>query len=382
MRKTRSKIIYLILGIILLVTPVFSVSSEKTVEIDFFYSPSCPHCIKENSFLDKLVEKYPEVKINRYSVIESENIEILKGLSQKFPEAQAYIGSVPLTFVGDNFIPGFNDEENIGIVIENAVRKQLGYPLLEKETGKVKIPFLGEVDIGSYSLPIQAALLGFLDGFNVCSLGALVLILGLVLVFRSRLKILIFGGAYIFITAAVYGVLIFIWYQIFSLLVSYMIAIQVIVGLLGIGGGFYFLKQFIKYRKRGPTCEMINEGPASRMFSRTKSLMENPKNLIAVIASVISFAVVITIVEFPCSAVIPVFFASILAQAQISIFHYFLYLCLYLLFYMLDEIIVFLAALFTLNLWLTSKKFITWITLFEATMFFFLGAYYLITIFK
>lgn len=110
--------------------------------------------------------------------------------------------------------------------------------------------------------------------------------------------------------------------------------------------------------------------------------MENPKNLFVVIASVISFAVVITIVEFPCSAVIPVFFASILARAQVSIFYYFLYLCLYLFFYMLDEIIVFLAALFTLNLWLTSKKFITWITLFEAMMFFFLGAYYFIAIFK
>ena len=383
MKKLSSKAIFLILGIILFIAiPVFSVYSEKSVEINFFYSPSCPHCIKENKFLDKLGEKYPEIKINRYSISNPENVEILKGFCQKCSEAQPYLGSVPLTFIGDDFIPGFDNEKNIGIDIENAVRKQLGYPLIQEGEGSIKIPLLGEINIKSYSLPIQAAALGFLDGFNVCSLGALVLILGLVLSLRSRIKILIFGGSYIFITALVYGFLIFLWYQLFTLLASYMTLIQVIVGLLGMGGGIYFLKQFIKYRKQGPSCEIINEGPVSRMFSRTKNLMENPRSILIMVTSIILFAIVITVVEFPCSAVIPVFFASILAKAQISIFYYFFYLCIYLFFYMLDEIIVFLAALFTLNLWLTSKKFITWITLFEAFMFFSLGIYYFTAIFK
>lgn len=357
-------------------------NEEKTIEISFFYSDTCPHCIKENKFLDKIEKKYPEVQINRYPINDPKSIEVLSNFCQKCAQAQPYLGSVPLTFVGNDFIPGFDNEDNIGIDIENAIREQLGYPLIQKETGKIKIPLIGEIDLKSYSLPIQAGLLGFLDGFNVCSLGALVLILGLVLALRSRVKIFIFGGAYIFITAVVYGLLIFVWYQLFNLLVSYMIAIQVIVGMLGIGGGIYFLRQFIKFRKQGSVCEMIDEGPVSKMFSKTKKLLtENPKNVIVLIGGVVLFAIVITVVEFPCSAVIPVFFASILARAKISIFYYFLYLCIYLFFYMLDEIIVFLVALFTLNLWLTSKKFITWITLFEAIMFFLLGIYYFVAIF-
>ena len=42
------------------------------------------------------------------------------------------------------------------------------------------IPLIGEIDLAKYSLPAQAVVLGFFDGFNVYSLGALVLILGLV----------------------------------------------------------------------------------------------------------------------------------------------------------------------------------------------------------
>jgi len=44
---------------------------------------------------------------------------------------------------------------------------------------------------------------------------------------------------------------------------------------------------------------------------------------------------------------------------------------------MLDEIIVFLIAFFTMKIWLASSKIVVWITLLEAIILLALGFYYL-----
>ena len=100
------------------------------------------------------------------------------------------------------------------------------------------------------------------------------------------------------------------------------------------------------------------------------------------LAGIFLFAAIVTIIEFPCSAVVPVAFAGILAQAGLSSFQYLLYILLFMLFYMLDEIIVFLIAFFSMKIWLASSKAVTWITLAESIILFVLGFYYLFSIFS
>lgn len=350
------------------------------VEINFFYSDRCPHCAAEKIFLEKIKTKYPEVKINYLLATEPASFEVFKQLCQKGVDAEKYLGLVPLTFVEDDFFPGFDDEQGIGKSIEDSIQNHIKGLSEEKEKNKktINLPIIGEINVDNYSLPLQTIILGFFDGFNVCSLGALVLILGLVLALRSRFKIFLFGGIFILITAVIYGILIFLWYQLFNLLASYMKVMEILIGLLGIGGGFYFLKEFLRFRKKGPTCETGGGGLISNLSSKMQELMKNPKSTVLIVVSVISFAAVITVVEFPCSAVVPVLFAGILANAGVSGLEYILYIALFVLFYMIDEIIVFLIACFTMNIWFASPRFVTWLTLAESIMFFVLGFYYLI----
>jgi len=95
------------------------------------------------------------------------------------------------------------------------------------------------------------------------------------------------------------------------------------------------------------------------------------------LASVLLFAVNLTIVEFPCSAVVPVAYAGVLARAGLPSLVYLLYISVYLFFYMLDEIIVFLVAFFTMKIWLASSKATTWFALVESIILIILGIYYL-----
>lgn len=372
-----------ILGLVFTVFD-FALAQKDQVEINFFYSRTCPHCAEEEKFLEELEDKYLEIKVNKLLLSERENVELLKELYRDYKVPSVEQGYVPIAFVGDRYFLGFDEE--IGGNIENCILELLGREPQEpckpeeprRSLEKINLPIVGEINIKKYSLPTLAVLLGALDGFNVCSLGALVLILGIVLALRSRKKTLIFGGLFILTTAVVYGLLIFLWYKIFSFFAPYLKIMEILIGLLAVGGGIYFFREFIRFRKYGPTCEAsIGKGIIARFSAKFQESIKKSGNILLLIGSMLVFAGIITIVEFPCSAVVPVIFAGILSQAQLSTFYYLLYIALFVIFYMLDEIIVFLIAFFTMTFWLASSKAITWIILAEAIILFILGLYYL-----
>jgi hypothetical protein len=369
-----------VLGLILIPCFVFA---QEAVEIHFFYGSICSNCAAEQKFLDVIEEKYPEVKINRYSAVELENQKFLRTLCAEC-DTERYLGLVPMTFVCSvdcaiekEFFLGFDDKE--GKKIENSIQKQLGKKEVPEEK-QIDIPILGRTNIQKYSLPVLTIVMGSIDGLNVCSIGALIFILSLVLVLKSRRKILILGSIFIFTTVVVYWLLVFLWYQVFSLFSPFLRLAQILTGLLALCGGLYFFKQYLKFRKFTPTCEI---GTGERITSKFSKWFQEtlntsgPKNILALIGAVLVFAVLITIIEFPCSAAFPVVYTSILAQANLSSFQYCFYICLYVFFYMIEELIIFGTAVLTMNLWLTSKKFVTWATLLGAIILTLLGVYYL-----
>lgn len=381
----------IILAIFVFSLVPFFVSAQEKIEVNFFYSATCPHCAQEKAFLEQLEEKYDGVEVKKLEIISSSaNQRMLMEFYDEYQVPKTLQGLVPVTFTPEKYFVGFN--ENIATELENCLEKCLkpdkehvslfDASLIEKN---IKLPFLGELKLSDFSFPVMAMVLGVLDGFNVCSLGALVLILSLVLSLHSRKKIFFFGGTFILTTALVYGFLIVFWYKLFEVLSSYLRIMEVLIGTLGIGGGIYFLKQFIDLRKKGPTCESEVGGKiSSRFLGKLQNLLkgESGKNSLLVVAAIFAFAFLITVVEFPCSAVVPVAFAALLAGAGLSGFQYVLYISIFIVFYLLDEIIVFLIAFFTAKIWLNSPKFVKWIILSEAIILFFLGLYYVFGFFR
>jgi glutaredoxin-related protein len=383
MKKLVSPII-LIFIFVLIIKPVFArenpLAGEK-LEVNFFYSETCPHCIAEQRFLDKIEKKYLDVKIVRHPVSQTHCREIMIDLCKEY-NLEKYIGVVPLTFVGNEFFLGFDNENGIGRKIEDSIVRQLSSSAGPGgDKGKIHLPIIGDIDLSKYSLLAQAVILGFFDGFNICSLGALVLILGLVLILKSRPKIILFGGLFILTTAVVYGALIFLWYQLFYILGPMLKIMNVLVGFLGIAGAVYFFKQFLKSRKADLICDSQGNKIVNKHSLKIQEAFKQSGKIWGLIVGVLIFASVITIVEFPCSAVVPVLFAGIMAHAKLSILSYLLHLLVYLVFYMLDEIIVFLIAVFTMNIKIVSSKAMKWLNLVEAIVLLGLGIYYLTGIF-
>ena len=349
--------------------------AQALPEIRFFYSETCPHCIAEHKFLDILQEESPTIIISRYPISDPENRILLENILREADKSE-YLGSVPITVIGNNVILGFDNSEGIGSQIRNLVNAE------PKQSEKVVIPIIGNTDLTNYPLPLLAIMLGFLDGFNVCSLGALALILGLVLVLQDRKKILLYGGVFILTTAIIYGALIFLWHRVFMLVASYTMFLELAIGLLGVIGGYTFFKEYQACRKLGPSCK-FGHTPLVGKFSRiVQNSFQKKASWISLASAIFSFAAVITIVEFPCSAALPVVFAGVLADHNLQPAFYLGLIALFVLLYMLDELIVYVIAVTRMSIWLSNPKFMIYTVLIEGILLFAIGTYYLINAFN
>jgi len=350
-----------------------SVFAQNVNEIHFFYSPPCPYCAAQQKFLNELENKYPQIEIKRYEF--SKNTELIREFYKNYGVPPQQQGFVPVTFTRNNYFVGFNDK--IAEQIESCIQECLGGgPTPPSLPDRIKIPILGYIDANNLSLPALASVLGFFDGFNICSLGALVLILGLVIALRSRKKILLFGGAFILVSVIVYWSLVFLWHRIFIFFAPLAQNMEMLIGLLAALGGWYFLKEFLNSKKRGAVCKF--GGFSDRMAGKISEIFEKKSGILVMLAAVSLFASAVTIIEFPCTAFFPVIFTGIMAQMEVPFSLSLLYISIYVFFYMLDEFIVLFLAVFTMRIWIASPKFVTWLSLFASIIMFLFGFYYLL----
>lgn len=360
--------------------------------MQIFHSKTCPHCRNLLAFIDKkIAPKYPTLKIRLYEMSDDAHRPLLTELAEQY-EATKYLGVVPFVFVGTKYFVGFDSDLVTGKAIEDAIIELLGEdaivsaseenPPSETYTPgqKISLPFVGEIDPMRYSLPVLAILLGFLDGFNVCSLGALVLIIGLTLKLQRRRAIILFGGTFLLVTALVYGILIFLWYKLFATIGGYLDIMTTLIALLSLGGGLYFLKEYFRMRKQGAVCEFHESRIIQKITERTGKAFENAGTLLTILGAVTLFAFVVAVVEFPCSAAVPMIFASMLADLGFSQMGSLPYIALYILFYLFDEIVIFGIAAYKLKVWMTSGTFTKWAVLAEAFILIGIALYYLGTL--
>ena len=356
--------------------------SNDSLTIDYVYADGCPYCAEQELFHEELKEDYPGLEIESYDINDPRTIDKIEDLEQQHSVEVGRIAT-PLTFIeGEKFL-GFNP--SVGEDIESIVEKELGEPSetegeenSSEESEKAYIPYLGEVDLAAYSLTGLAVLLGFIDGLNVCSIGALLLVLGIVIKFDSRRKILTYGGLFIFTTVAVYGSIIFIWYNVLESFVGYFNILNILIGAAGLIGGLYFFKKFLDFYKHGPTCKTTGNKYVSEFQNKVSDrLHSDSTGFMAIAGAVILFAAGITLVELPCSVALPLVFTGVLADASLSTAAYTSYILLYLMMYMLIELVIFLFAVLTKNLWYGPDKAVTWTTLLASVVLIGLGLYYL-----
>lgn len=354
---------------------------DPAEEMVYFYTDSCPFCQQQGRFLAQLQDEFPELKIARFDMTDRSSARVLSAVVQDFPEAAQFQGSVPLTFYQDRYFAGFNEQtaQELRRLVASAVSEGEGLRPEETEEAvpaSVTIPFFGEVETASLSAPILATVLGIVDGFNVCSVGALILILSIVLKFRDRRLIIIYGSIFLAVTASMYLLLIFAWYKLFQHVAPYLPFFEVVVGLLAIAGGIYFMREFIRFQRYGVTCESGSNKAVTAVTNHLQNAVA-AGNRWKIALAIAVFAAVVTLIEFPCSAAIPLTLAATLVTLELSVVGYVGSMLIFIFFYLLMEIIVFLTAVFSMRIWVNSSGFVKYASLVGALVLFAFGLYYI-----
>jgi len=121
-------------------------------------------------------------------------------------------------------------------------------------------------------------------------------------------------------------------------------------------GALVNFKSFNKERKQDAGCQVVDKQKRVNIINKIKKFTTE-KSLIPAILGAMALAVSVNFVELACSAGLPLLFTQILALNELSAPLYALYMCLYMLAYLLDDLIIFIIAMVTLKLTGMTNKY-------------------------
>ena len=243
------------------------------------------------------------------------------------------------------------DETLPALEIDSAGEESGALPIGDEEvtretaTNTVEVPLLGPLSAERLGLPLFTFLIGLVDGFNPCAMWVLLFLLSVLVSLRDRRRILIVAGTFVVISGAAYFAFIAAWLNI-MLLVGFLRWVQVLLALLAICVGGIHVKDFFAFR-RGISLS-IPESAKPGIYRRMRGIVM-AESLIPAVAGAAVLAVLVNIIELLCTAGLPALYSQVLAMQQLPAWQNYAYLGLYILAYMLDDILMVTIVVVTMG---------------------------------
>lgn len=327
----------LLVGLFLLLG-VGQIKAQEKVVIEFFYSSSCPYCLKEKAFLAELEKKYELLEVEDYLVSNSGNRSLWE---QRGKELGVEIGGVPFTVIGGRYWTGF-DKDTIGREIEQVVKEVLGEAVVVKqEEGVVKLGWFGKINWQTMSLPLLTLLVAAVDGFNPCAMWTLLFLISLLLGLKDKRRMWILGISFILASGVVYYLFLAAWLNAF-LIIGVSKWIRIVIGAFAVGAGGWSFYQWWTNRDGG--CIAADSQNRKKIFTKLREVV-NDKRLLLAVLGIMGLAVAVNMVELACSAGLPAVYTKALTLADLPSYQYYLYLLLYIFIFILDDLLVFSIAM-------------------------------------
>mgnify|MGYP002744722067 FL=1 len=309
----------------------YNIKNDEKVNIYLFYSKICPHCQKEEKYFETLKEKYQDkINIYTYEVTENKtNNEIMKSLKKELKENSQ---GVPFTIIGSKTFLGY--DESLNERIENTIESYLDENT--KTDNTYTIPILGKIEGKNASIILIAIILGFIDGFNPCAMWILLLLINMCISIKDKKKMLIVCLTFIITSGIIYFLsMLGIGFILDLTTISY---IRNIIAILAIILGIYNLYTYLKTRKQ-TGCHVVKKEKRKTIITKINNILNN-KNTLLMFGGTIILATSVSLVEMACSLGFPTIFLELLSINNIHSFLKVTYLLIYILFYLIDDIVV------------------------------------------
>ena len=374
------KVILFILTFVLFIPITFA--EEKNINMYLFYGEGCPHCAALEEYLDEYLKDKPNIKLYTYEIWNSkENSELLEKVSQALDiEATG----IPYLVIGEDVVSGFakgitersidkkinkcltEDYQDIaGItlgIVDGKIEPKENKPEDKNEENTKKdeektfsLPLLGEVNAKKASLPLIAVVMGLVDGFNPCAMWILLFLISMLIGMKDKKKLIVLGLTFILSSGIIYLLFMVSWLNI-AMFLNKIRIIKILISIFALVFGSINIYNFIKSLKKDTGCEVVDNKKRKKIVTKIKNIVNNNSFILALFG-VIVLAAGVNIIELLCSLGLPVIFTEILSLNNLSLFENGLYLFIYILFFLIDDIVIFLLAVFTLKITAISNKY-------------------------
>lgn len=336
---------------------------DDVINIYFFYGDGCPHCAKEEKFFEEELEKkYKNIKIYYFEVWKNDgNSQMLSKVKDVFKVSNS---NVPFTVIGKKYLTGYSDGT-----------KEKIYDIIDEYSGKdvnesvYSLPIVGKVDVKAFSLPLISVILGFIDGFNPCAMWVLLFLINVLIGYKDKKRMLVLGTIFLLTSGIVYFLSMLGITMVLD--ITTVVWIRNIIAIVAVILGILNIQTYLKTRKKNG-CHVVKNKKRKVLFQKIKDYTSK-KNLFFAIMGIIILAISVNLVELACSLGFPAIYSEILAVNRVVGARRVIYLILYDIFYMLDDMIIFYLAVFTLNVKAISNKYTKYSNLIGGIIIFLIG---------
>lgn len=363
------KLTYILLFLIMFI-PCVIFGSEKYLNIYLFYGDGCPHCAEEEEWFKTYLEKNKNIKIHRYEVwYDKDNQEKYSKVHEILNDKSS---GIPYLVIGESVISGFdkdltperirnaveyysnvNYKDKVGMYLGVVSESETGQDETKYEDTKVKIPLLGTKEAKDVSIGLSAILIGVVDGFNPCAMWILLFLISMLLGMKNKKRMWILGITFLVSSALVYFLFLLSWLNL-SVFLNKVLYIRVAISFFAVLFGVLQVVNF--FFKKDDGCEVVGNKNRKRIIKSIQKIIKE-KSFILAILGIILLAASVNIIELLCSLGLPVMFTQILAINEVSKVGQILYSLLYVLFFMIDDVIIFIIAMKTLEIKAISNKY-------------------------
>lgn len=343
---------------------------KNIVNIYVFKTRTCYHCKELTKYLNELTEKYDNIVVNDY-YYEGKNVILYNEYKALFKENGFKTGNgFPFTIVGGVAFSGdgvakfylekYIEKYTYNDFVDVFQKYQNGEEIKESDFDKsiieeINLPIFGVVNIKNVSLSLIAIILGFLDGINPCAMWILILLISLLIPTQDKKKIWLLGGTFLLTSGVFYFIMMLGWVSLVKVIMAKSVFL-IIIGIFAICTGGYNLYKYIKsVIKKEDGCEVTNAKQKRTLTKKIKGLV-NEKSIFIALGGIILIAIIVNFIELACSAGMPLLFSNILAINEVSTFAEISYTILYVIFFLIDDFIVFFIAASTLKIKAVSNK--------------------------
>jgi hypothetical protein len=365
----------------------YEVDSDRNVHVNLylFWSARCSHCAKALDFTENLKARRPWVNVYAYEITsEPANLELYQRMAASLNRVA---GQVPAFFFCKQLEIGYESYENNGARIERGLIRWyealqrhyrpggkgaalapgsaggpalvVGMLLLDgpapeeppdlpielpPEEPTFNVPVWGEVGADQVSLPALTLVMAGCDAFNPCAFFVLLFLLSLLIHGRSRWRMALVGGVFVFFSALVYFLFMAAWLNLFFL-VGHLRIITIAAGAVAVGVALVNVKDYFWF-KRGLSLS-IPESVKPGMYQRMTRLI-GTTSLASILAGSAALAAAANLYELLCTSGFPLVYTRVLTLRQLPTATYYSYLVLYNLIYVAPMALI--VAVFTLTL--------------------------------